>query len=92
MIVSLKEVRDWCRIDEEDTVIQLLIDKAEIEIEKSIDNYDIKIKNPKFVKLAKLDILKQISFDYDHRDRTAKGKDNNTFVGSRTQMQYCNFE
>lgn len=92
MIVSVSEAKEWCRIDEEDATVQMLIDKAEIELEKSIDDYDIKIKNAKFVKLAKLDVLKQISFDYDHRDRTAKGKDNNTFVGSRIQMQYCNFE
>lgn len=69
-MLSLDDVKNFIRVDydDDDNLINLLIDNAEIYLKDAIDDYDSKIKNERFQNKARLAMLVLISNWYDNRD------------------------
>lgn len=72
MLLTIEEAKLFLRVDydDEDNLIDLLINNAEIYLKDAIDDYDSKISNENFKNKAKLAMLVLISNWYDNRDFT----------------------
>lgn len=72
MLLTVEEAKLFLRVDydEDDDLIRLLIDNAEIYLKDAIDDYGSKIGNERFQNKVKLAMLVLVSNWYDNRDFT----------------------
>ena len=75
-ILTISEAKLWLRLEEynteEDSIIQILIDNAEVYIKDGVTNYDIKIVDTNFQNKAKLVSLILINDWYENRELTMR--------------------
>lgn len=69
-LLSVEEVRPYCRIDyeDDDDLLEEMIIFTENYLRNAIDGFDLKLENDKFRNLVKLTMKKLIKHEYDNRD------------------------